>query len=80
MKSSLTKTRTELVESTERMVKGHPMASAGALLGAGVLVGVAAQRALGHKPTVGEVVMGALRSNAAKQLSATKKSLRRVLK
>ncbi|MDP3236084.1 MAG: hypothetical protein Q8N26_25070 [Myxococcales bacterium] len=52
--------------SAGALAKKYPGATAGALVGAGVLVGVAATRALHHEPTVGEVVMSALKRNAAK--------------
>ncbi len=48
------------------LAKKHPAVTAGALVGAGVLVGVAAQRAFHHEPTVGEVVMSALKRSASK--------------
>lgn len=73
------------------LAKKHPGVTAGALVGAGVLVGVVAQRALHHEPTVGEVVMGALKRSASKVskrlattasagLSAGKASARRALR
>jgi hypothetical protein len=52
--------------SAGALAKKYPGATAGALVGAGVLVGVAATRALHHEPTVGDVVMSALKRNAAK--------------
>ncbi len=68
------------MQKTERLVKGHPLASAGAMLGTGVVVGVVAQRVLRHRPTVRETVLGALRSETARQVAATRRSLRRVLR
>jgi hypothetical protein len=63
--------------SAGALVKKHPAVTAvtaGALVGAGVLVGVVAQRAFHHEPTVGEAVMGALKRSASKvskRLSST---------
>lgn len=51
-------------KSTGKLIKEHPLATAGVLLGAGVLAGVVAQRSLGHKPTVRETMMDALRDSA----------------
>ena len=48
------------------LAKKHPAVTAGALVGAGVLVGVAAAKAFHHEPTVGEVVMSALKRSASK--------------
>lgn len=77
--------------SASALAKKHPAVTAGALVGAGVLVGVAATRALQHEPTVGEVVMSALKRSASKVskrlattasagLSAGKASARRALR
>jgi hypothetical protein len=52
-------------KATGAVVSAHPLASAGLFVGAGVLVGIAANAALRHKPTVAEVVADALRSGAA---------------
>jgi hypothetical protein len=55
----------------------HPAVAAGALLGAGALVGVAAQRALHHEPTLGEVVLRVLKrgaSRVSKQVATTASS------
>lgn len=62
-------------KSTGKLAKEHPLATAGVLLGAGVLVGAVAQAAFGHKPTVREAMMDALRSSkkrVAKQMAAMK--------
>lgn len=77
--------------SASALAKKHPAVAAGALVGAGLLVGVAAQRAFHHEPTVGEVVMSAIRRSASKvskrlattasaTLSAGKTSARRALR
>jgi hypothetical protein len=50
--------------ATRTMVRKHPLTSAGVLLGAGAVAGVAMQRALRIEPTVGQVLMKALRDNA----------------
>lgn len=60
--------------SASTLAKKYPAAAAGALVGAGVLVGVVATKALHHEPTVGELVMGAIKrgtSRASKQISKT---------
>lgn len=60
--------------SASALVKKHPAVTAGALVGAGVLVGVVAQRAFHHEPSVGEAVMGAIKrgaSKVSKRLSTT---------
>jgi len=73
------------------LARKHPAVAAGALVGAGLLVGVAADRVFRHKPTVREVVMGAIERGAAKVskrlattaaagLSAGKASARRALR
>jgi hypothetical protein len=60
----------ERIRALERealaLAKRHPVATASAALGAGVLIGVAAQRALRHTPTVGEVVLDSLAKRASK--------------
>lgn len=59
----------QVVRAASALVKEHPAATAvtaGALVGAGVLVGVVAQRALHHERTVGEAVMSAIKRSAAK--------------
>lgn len=77
--------------SATALAKKHPAVTAGALVGAGVLVGVVAQRALHHDPTVGEAVMSAIKRSASKvskrlattaaaTLSAGKSSARRALR
>lgn len=56
------------------LAKQHPAVTAGVLMGAGVVVGVAAQRALHREPTVGEAMMGALKrgtSKVSKRLATT---------
>jgi hypothetical protein len=62
--------RTEVgLKKAAALVKKHPAVTAvtaGALVGAGVLVGVVAQRAFHHEPTVGEAVMGAIKRSASK--------------
>jgi hypothetical protein len=73
------------------LARKHPAAAAGLLLGAGGLVGAAAQRAFRHEPTVGEVVLKALKrtgarlsngvaSAAATGMSAGKTRARRALR
>jgi len=44
----------------------HPLAIGGTILGAGILVGIAAHRALAHQPTVGEVVKRVVKNQAIK--------------
>ncbi len=59
-------------EQAQALVKAHPVISAGALVGAGLLAGAAASRALMHKPTVGEVMLDALKTSsrrASKQIA-----------
>ena len=67
------------VSSTQKMVKDHPVA-VGAVVGASVLVGVAA-RAMRQNPGLGEAVADAITSRASKaqkQLTdATLKSLKK---
>jgi ElaB/YqjD/DUF883 family membrane-anchored ribosome-binding protein len=53
-------------KATGTLAKQHPLVAAGVLVGTGVAVGVAAQRALHHKPTLGEVVMNTLSSSASR--------------
>ncbi len=53
-------------KATGALAKKHQLATAGVLVATGVLMGVAAQRALRHKPTVGETVMDALSGGAAR--------------
>jgi ElaB/YqjD/DUF883 family membrane-anchored ribosome-binding protein len=66
-------------KSTGKMAKQHPVAAAGVLLGAGALLGAVAHAAFGHKPTVRETMMDALRSSkkrVAKQVNATRRAMR----
>ena len=60
-------------------VKEHPVASLGTLIGAGVLVGVAAT-AIRRNPSVGEAVADAFSnraSKASKALSSAQKTLKK---
>jgi hypothetical protein len=54
-----------MTRSATSVIREHPLASAGVILGAGVLVGMATQHLFRHRPTVSEVVMDALRSGAS---------------
>ncbi len=54
-----------LEKEAAALAKRHPVATAGAALGAGVLLGVAAQRALRHKPTVSEVLLESISKRAS---------------
>jgi hypothetical protein len=77
--------------AAETFAKKHPAVVTGLLLGAGGLVGAAAGRALRRDPTVGEVMVKALKrgattagqqvaSAAAGGLRASKSGLRRALR
>lgn len=81
----------EAAGAAETLAKKHPAVTAGLLLGAGGLVGVAAERALHRDPTVREAVVKAIKrgaasaskrvaSAAANGLSASKTGLRRALR
>lgn len=61
------------------LAKQHPLITAGVLVGTGVVVGVAAQRALHHKPTLGEVVMDTLSSSASRASKRTDATAQRAL-
>ncbi len=66
---------TRAVKSTKAVIKKHPIASVGTLIGAGVLVGVAAQ-AMRHTPTMGEQMAEALSLGASKATKSLASSAR----
>lgn len=81
----------QVTGAAETLAKEHPAVAAGLLLGAGGLMGLAAERALHRDPTVGEAMVKALKqgaataskrvaSAAARGLSASKTGLRRALR
>lgn len=51
-------------KSTRTLAKDNPVATAGVMLGAGVLLGAIAHRVLAPKPTVRDTMMDALRASA----------------
>lgn len=61
---------------TGKLVKEHPMAAAGVMLGAGVVVGAVAHRVLAPRPGVGKTMLSALKASA-KRVS---KQARRAMK
>jgi ElaB/YqjD/DUF883 family membrane-anchored ribosome-binding protein len=80
-----------VAHAAEALVKRHPVATAGVLLGAGAAIGAVAEAAFRHQPTVGEVVLDALKTSASrvskqvssaasKGLSAGKAKARRALR
>ncbi len=75
--SSAKRSLKRAVNSTRRAVKDHPVAaSLGTLLGAGVLVGVAAN-ALRRSPSMGDQVVEAIGSRASKMSKAAQKGLKK---
>ena len=68
------------LKRAQKVVKDHPLASVGTLIGAGVLVGVAANRAMRHSPSVGEVVADALSLRANKASKSLANSARKSIK
>lgn len=76
--SSAKRSLKRAVSSTQRAVKEHPVAAGlGTLLGAGVLVGVAANAIRRSSPSMGDQMVEAIGARASKVSKAAAKGLKR---